>query len=58
MIIYTIFVFVLRKFAWNSYMVGVYMKWNPKHHPNMYYDANTHNRLRNSDIIILVLPSL
>ena len=38
-------------------MIGVYLKWNPKQHPSMYYDANTQNRRRNSDVIILIFPS-
>ena len=36
-------------------MIGVYMKLNPKQHTRMYYDANTHNRRRNS-MIIQMLP--
>ena len=57
MIIYTIFVFLLQKNTWILYMIGVYMKWNPKQHPSMYNDANTQNHRRNSDMIILIFPS-
>ena len=57
MIIYKIFVYLLHEIAWISYMIGVYLKWNPKRRPNMYYDANTQNRRRNSDMIILMFPS-
>ena len=53
MIIYTIFGFLLQEIEWIPYMIGVYMKWNPKQHPSMYYDANTQNRRRNSKMIIL-----
>ena len=38
-------------------MISVYMKQNPKQHPSMYYDANTQNRRRNSDMIVLIFPS-
>ena len=51
--IYTIFVFLLHKIAWISYMIGVYMKWNPKQQPSMYYDTHTQNGCHNSDMIIL-----
>ena len=56
MMIYTIFLFLLQKIAWSSYMIGMYMKWNPKQHPSMYYDANIQNRRRKSDMIILIFP--
>ena len=55
MIINAIFVFLLHEIAWISYMMGVHMKLNPKQHPSMYYDANTH--IRNSDMFILMFPS-
>ena len=48
--------FLLHKIARISYTIGVYMKLNPKQHSSMYYDANTHNRRRNSDINTLMLP--
>ena len=38
-------------------MIGVYMNWNPKQQPNMFYDANTHDHRRNNDMIIQMLPS-
>ena len=57
MIIYTTFVFLLHEITWISYVICEYMKWNPKQHPSMHYDANTQNRRRNSDIIILIFPS-
>ena len=55
--IYAICVLLLHRIAWISYMIGVYMKWNPKQHPSMYYDAHTQNGRRNSDMIILMFPS-
>ena len=57
MIIYTFFVFLSHEIASISYVIGVYLKWNPKQHPSMYYDANIQNRRRKSDMIILMFPS-
>ena len=51
-IVYTIFVFLLPKILWISYMIGVFME-----HPRLLYVLNTYHRRCNSDMIILMLPT-
>ena len=53
----TIFVSLLPKTLLSSYMIGVFMELSQKLHPSMYYVLNTHHRLCDRNVIMLMLLS-